>query len=147
MADIKAKLEALQTLLKQALNPPKTVAMTVEEFVKYSEEQVGKALAEEPEAAKRRLLALNDAFTAGKAAAETKAEKFDVPIFEQPVVPDAPIAAAPITEPAPVVAPVTEPPAAVPPAVPDVTKAAPFVWPSDMSDPKARAELLKTPAK
>ena len=147
MADIKAKLEALQTLLKQALNPPQTVEMTVEQFLTYTEEQVGKAVGEDPEAAKRRLVALNEAFTAGKAALETKAEKFDVAVFEQPTAPVAPVSAAPITEPGPVAAPVTEPPAPAATPVPDVTKAAPFVWPTDMSDPKARAELLKKPVK
>ena len=125
------KIDALLDAIKKTLNPPVPVAMTMEEFLKYAGEQLSKLANEDGEIAKQRVLSLNTAFEAMKAAGEAKLEKGDVIVFEEP----APPAAAPVTEPETPVAEVAAPaetPAA-PVTEPEVMKAAKFVWPADMS--------------
>jgi hypothetical protein len=142
------KLDALQAAIKNALNPPVPVAMTMEEFLKYAGEQLAKLANEDGEIAKNRVLALNAAFETMKAAGEAKLEKADVVVFEEPwpKAPVEPVAAAPI---APVaiaepVAPVAEVTPPVEPApAPEIAKAAKFVWPGDMADAKDRAAAFK----
>jgi hypothetical protein len=131
------KLDALQSAIKAALNPPVPVAMTAEEFLKYAGEQLAKLAHEDGETAKKRAQSLDAAFTAMKTASEAKLEKGDVVVFEEPATP-APAPVAALIEPpvAPAVPAATEP---EPP--PDVVKGAGFVWPADLADPKAREAI------
>jgi hypothetical protein len=141
MGDIKAQLEQLSKGLEAVLNPPKTQAMTSEEFMRYSLDQVAKATAESGEAQRSRLIALRDAAVVAKTAFEGGAEKVEIPTFAEPTVAQAttapvqPVAQMTTTAPAATAQPAATAPAPAPTTTPaDVNKGAPkpaesaFAW-------------------
>ena len=140
------KIDALLDTIRKTLNPPVPVEMTMEDFLKYAGEQLSKLASEEGEIAKSRVLSLETAFAAMKAAGEAKLEKADVITFTEPApltatagipVDMAPaIPAAPVVAEATAVAPAMIAPEPAPITEPEIAKAAKFVWPADMNDSK-----------